>query len=321
MKKFFSLLLCLSLIALALPAFAGEAASETITISTLNGNRETMELAVPYDPQRIAVLDMASLDILDRLGVGDRVVGSATTALDYLQAYVTNEEIANLGTIKEADLEAVMASEPDVIFIGGRLSSSYDALSEIAPVIYLATDTEIGVVESVRQNATTIASLFGMEAEVDALMADFDARIAALAAFAEGQNAIVGLCTSGSFNVLGSDGRCSMISVEIGFDNLGDGDVTSTHGNESSFELIVELNPDYIFVLDRDAAIATEGAKLAQEIVENELVMETDAYKNGHIVYLAHPTVWYTAEGGITALDIMLQDLESALGVSAAAAE
>lgn len=321
MKKFFSLLLCLSLIALALPTFAEEAAPETITISTLNGNRETMELAVPYDPQRIAVLDMASLDILDRLGVGDRVVGSATTALDYLQAYVTNEEIANLGTIKEADLEAVMASEPDVIFIGGRLSSSYDALSEIAPVIYLATDTEIGVVESVRQNATTIASLFGMEAEVDALMADFDARIAALAAFAEGQNAIVGLCTSGSFNVLGSDGRCSMISVEIGFDNLGDGDVTSTHGNESSFELIVELNPDYIFVLDRDAAIATEGAKLAQEIVENELVMETDAYKNGHIVYLAHPTVWYTAEGGITALDIMLQDLESALGVSAAAAE
>ncbi len=321
MKKFFSLLLCLSLIALALPTFAEEAAPETITIFTLNGNRETMVLAVPYDPQRIAVLDMASLDILDRLGVGDRVVGSATTALDYLQAYVTNEEIANLGTIKEADLEAVMASEPDVIFIGGRLSSSYDALSEIAPVIYLATDTEIGVVESVRQNATTIASLFGMEAEVDALMADFDARIAALAAFAEDQNAIVGLCTSGSFNVLGSDGRCSMISVEIGFDNLGDGDVTSTHGNESSFELIVELNPDYIFVLDRDAAIATEGAKLAQEIVENELVMETDAYKNGHIVYLAHPTVWYTAEGGITALDIMLQDLESALGVSAAEAE
>lgn len=321
MKKFFSLLLCLSLIALALPTFAEEAAPETITISTLNGNRETMELAVPYDPQRIAVLDMASLDILDRLGVGDRVVGSATTALDYLQAYVTNEEIANLGTIKEADLEAVMASEPDVIFIGGRLSASYDALSEIAPVIYLATDAEIGVVESVRQNATTIASLFGLEAEVDALMADFDARIAALAAFAEDQNAIIGLCTSGSFNVLGSDGRCSMISVEIGFDNLGDGDVTSTHGNESSFELIVELNPDYIFVLDRDAAIATEGAKLAQEIVENELVMETDAYKNGHIVYLAHPTVWYTAEGGITALDIMLQDLESALGVSAAEAE
>ena len=82
------------------------------------------------------------------------------------------------------------------------MSASYDALSEIAPVVFLSTDTEIGVVESVRNNATTIASIFGLEAQVDELMAGFDARIEALAAFAEGKNAIVGLCTSGSFNIL-----------------------------------------------------------------------------------------------------------------------
>ena len=313
MKKLVSLLLAiLMLLGMATAALA-EAAPETVTITSLNAEREPVELEVPYDPQRIAILDMPSLDILDRLGLGDRVVGSATTTLEYLQAYVPGDTIANLGTIKEADLEAVMACEPDVIFIGGRLSASYDALSEIAPVVFLSTDTEIGVVESVRNNATTIASMFGLEAQVDELMAGFDARIEALAAFAEGKNAIVGLCTSGSFNILGSDGRCSIISVEIGFDNLGDGDVTATHGNESSFELVVELDPDYMFVLDRDAAIGTDGAQLAKEIVENELVMDTDVYKDGHIVYLANPTVWYTAEGGITALDIMLGDLEGAL--------
>ena len=313
MKKLVSLLLA-ALMLLGMATFAlAEAAPETITITSLNAEREPVELEVPYDPQRIAILDMPSLDILDRLGLGDRVVGSATTTLEYLQAYVPGDTIANLGTIKEADLEAVMACEPDVIFIGGRLSASYDALSEIAPVVFLSTDTEIGVVESVRNNATTIASMFGLEAQVDELMAGFDARIEALAAFAEGKNAIVGLCTSGSFNILGSDGRCSIISVEVGFDNLGDGDVTATHGNESSFELVVELDPDYMFVLDRDAAIGTDGAQLAKEIVENELVMDTDVYKDGHIVYLANPTVWYTAEGGITALDIMLGDLEGAL--------
>ena len=313
MKKLVSLLLAaLMLLGMATAALA-EAAPETITITSLNAEREPVELEVPYDPQRIAILDMPSLDILDRLGLGDRVVGSATTTLEYLQAYVPGDTIANLGTIKEADLEAVMACEPDVIFIGGRLSASYDALSEIAPVVFLSTDTQIGVVESVRNNATTIASMFGLEAQVDELMAGFDARIEALAAFAEGKNAIVGLCTSGSFNILGSDGRCSIISVEIGFDNLGDGDVTATHGNESSFELVVELDPDYMFVLDRDAAIGTDGAQLAREIVENELVMDTDVYRDGHIVYLANPTVWYTAEGGITALDIMLGDLEGAL--------
>ena len=286
----------------------------SITISSYNGNKEISQLEVPYDPQRIVILDMASLDILDALGVGNRVVGTASTSLDYLQTYI-NEDIPTVGTIKEADLEAVMACEPDVIFIGGRLASSYDALSEIAPVVYLSTDTEVGVVESVRENATTIASMFGLEEKVDELMADFDARITALKEFAANKTAIVGMCTSGSFNVLGNDGRCSIIGKEIGFNNIGiDANIdTSTHGNEASFEFIVQKAPEYIFVMDRDAAIGTDGAKLAQDIMENQLVMGTDAYKNGNIIYLEHPAVWYTAEGGIQALDIMLSDLEANL--------
>ncbi len=291
-----------------------EAVPETITISSYNAGKELTELEVPYDPQRIAILDMASLDILDALGVGGRVVGTASTSLDYLQEYI-NDDIANLGTIKEADLEAVMACEPDVIFIGGRLASSYDALSEIAPVVYLSTDPEIGVVESVRRNAAVIASMFGLEEKAEELMTGFEERIAALQEISEGQSAIVGMCTSGSFNVLGNDGRCSIIGVEIGFENIGvDAKIdTSTHGNEASFEFVVEKAPDYIFVMDRDAAIGTDGAQLAQDIMENELVMSTEAYQNGNLIYLAHPAVWYTAEGGISALDIMLADLETEL--------
>lgn len=120
--------------------------------------------------------------------------------LDYLQSYVTNDSIVNLGNIKEADMEAVMACEPDIIFIGGRLSKSYDALCEIAPAV-LVTDAEKGVAAPVK-NAMTIASIFGLEDHVEALMADFDSRIDALKAFAEGKTAIVGMTTSGSFNVL-----------------------------------------------------------------------------------------------------------------------
>lgn len=309
---------------------------ESVQITTLNANKEAVEITVPYDPQRIAILDLAALDIIDNIGMGDRVVGTADTSIDYLASYAENSDLKNLGTIKEADLEAVMECEPDVIFIGGRLSASYDQLSEIAPVVYLATDTEIGVVESVTKNATTIASLFGKEAEIEEKTADFSNRIAALQAVAEGKTALVGMTTSGSFNLLGNDGRCSIIGVEIGFNNLTATDAAETegageksgseaggqgqsaeagspHGNESSFETVVAENPDYVFVMDRDSAIGTEGAQMAQEIMENELVMGTDAYKNGNIIYLEHPAVWYTAEGGITALDTMLQDLEKEL--------
>lgn len=170
MKKRLLTLLFAGAMSLALAACGGtteeaEASQdpETVTIKSLNAEGEEIDLEVPYNPERIAILDMACLDILDNLGEGEKVVGSASTSLDYLQDYVNDEDIVNLGTIKEADLEAVMSCEPDVIFIGGRLSSSYDALSEIAPVVYLATDTEKGVVESVRSNAQTIASMFGKE--------------------------------------------------------------------------------------------------------------------------------------------------------------
>lgn len=312
MKKLFSVLLALSMLLVGAMAMAE---SETVMIQSLNGAGEEIELTVPANPKRIAILDMASLDILNSLGVSDRVVGSATTKLPYLSDIVNAENVANLGTIKEADLEAVMACEPDVIFIGGRLSKNYDALSEIAPVVYLSTDSELGVVESVRKNAGIVASMFGLEDKVDELMSGFDARIATLAEAAKDKTAIVGMCTSGSFNVMGNDGRCSIIGREIGFENVGvDANIdTETHGNEASFEFVVKQNPQYIFVLDRDAAINAEGAQLARDIMENELVMGLDAYKEGHVVYLANPAVWYTAEGGVTALDIMLSDIESAL--------
>lgn len=290
-----------------------EQTPENVMIKSFNGNKEEVDLEVPYDPERIAVLDMASLDILDNLGMGDRVVGSASTSLEYLTDYVDNEEVANLGTIKEADLEAVMECDPDVIFIGGRLASSYDALSEITPVVFLSTDSELGVVKSVTKNAETIASMFGLEDEVSKKIEGFDERIEALKKTAEGKTALVGMTTSGSFNLMGNDGRCSIVGREIGFENLTAAESTSTHGNEASFETVVEKNPDYIFVMDRDSAIGADGAQTAKEIVENELVMGTDAYKNGRIIYLEHPAVWYTAEGGITALNIMLSDLENAL--------
>lgn len=312
MKKLFSVLLALSMLLVGAMAMAE---SETVMIQSLNGAGEEIELTVPANPKRIAILDMASLDILNSLGVSDRVVGSATTKLPYLSDIVNAEDVANLGTIKEADLEAVMACEPDVIFIGGRLSKNYDALSEIAPVVYLSTDSELGVVESVRKNAGIVASMFGLEDKVDELMSGFDARIATLAEAAKDKTAIVGMCTSGSFNVMGNDGRCSIIGREIGFENVGvDANIdTATHGNEASFEFVVKQNPQYIFVLDRDAAINAEGAQLARDIMENELVMGLDAYQEGHVVYLANPAVWYTAEGGVTALNIMLSDIESAL--------
>ena len=121
------------------------------------------------------------------------------------------------------------------------------------------------------------------------------------------------MTTSGSFNLMGNDGRCSMIGVEVGFDNLTATESTSTHGNEASFETVVEQKSGLHFCYGPGQRYWGRRGTDSKRNHGNELIMGTDAYKNGHLVYLEHPAVWYTAEGGITALDIMISDLEDSI--------
>ena len=127
---------------------ADSSKKETVIISSLNQEKQAIELEVKKNPERIAILDMACLDIIDALGEGDKVVACATTTITYLDHYSpnNNKNIANIGTVKKADMEALYAAEPDIIFIGGRLSASYNELSKVATTVYLATNSTTGVV-------------------------------------------------------------------------------------------------------------------------------------------------------------------------------
>lgn len=304
------------------PSGTEETKPETITIQALNANKEMADIEVPYDPERIAILDMPALDIVDALGLGDRIVGSAKVTIEYLTDYNpddSNGAILNLGTVKTADLEKVAACEPEIIFIGGRLSSVYADLEAIAPVVYLAVDYEKGVVESTKYNAQTIASIFGKESEVDAMFTDFQPRIDALNAVLSGKNVLLGMYNSNALGLMDTQSQLNIIAAELGANNLGEtvGEVDkATHGEEASWETIINLNPEYMFILDRSTATgaADEGILGAREVIENDLIKELDVYKDGKIVYfIEHANVWYTSTGGVQALDTMLADLEGAL--------
>lgn len=43
----------------------GSTEPTSVTITTLNGQKEETQLEVPYNPERIAILDLAALDIID----------------------------------------------------------------------------------------------------------------------------------------------------------------------------------------------------------------------------------------------------------------
>ena len=295
---------------------------ETVTVQALNANKELTDMEVPFDPQRIAILDMPALDIVDALGLGERIVGSAKVTIEYLIDYNpddSNGAIMNLGTVKTADLEKVAACEPDIIFIGGRLSSIYAELEAIAPVVYLAVDYEKGIVESTRQNAKTIASIFGLEERVDAMFDGFQPRIDALNAVLNGHDILLAMYNNNAMSIMDTKSQLNILAAELGGNNLGEtvGEAEkATHGEDASWETIIDLNPEYIFVLDRSTATgaADEGILGAQEVIENELIRELDCYREGKIIYLIrHANVWYTSTGGVQALDTMLSDLEAEL--------
>lgn len=76
-----------------------------------------------------------------------------------------------------------------------------------------------------------------------------------------------------------------MFGVKPADDNLD----VSTHGQSINFEYIVETNPDYLFVVDRDAVVGDGAA--AKTTIENDLVKGTKAFKEGIIIYL-DPAYW-----------------------------
>lgn len=176
-----------------------------------------------------------------------------------------------------------------------------------------------GIVESTRYNAQTIASIFGMEAQVDSMFTDFQPRIDALKAVLNRRNVLLGMYNSNALGLMGTASQLNMIVKELGVNNLSEsvGEVEkATHGEEASSETIITLNPEYMFILDRSTATGAsdEGVMGAREVIENELIQELDVYKNGRIVYfIDHANVWYTSTGGVQALDTMLADLEGAL--------
>lgn len=291
-------------------------ADDTVSVFTYKGDRSESTVEVPVNPERVAVIDYAVLDIIDRLEADDAVKGMPLkgTIPEYIKHFHGHKGMVNTGTVKEVDFEALMALEPEVIFIGGRLAAQYDKLSKIAPVVFLTVDYTRPLLESVERNASTVAAIFSKDGQADEIINGFKERVENIKKQVNGKTAVVGLVNATQFKTLGDTGRCSFIGRDLGFNNLAK-DIEATHGNEASFELLLKLNPEYVFILDRDSAIGRPGAKLARDVMNNEITAKTRAAQEDHIYYL-NSTVWYLAEGGLTATDLMIRDMEQALNIN-----
>ncbi len=289
----------------------------TVIVSVNNAEGLPVDVEFPLDPQRVVCLNWQTVDFLDAMGLGDRIVGVIKDGSypEHLSAYVENEDIVNLGGMKDVDMEAVMSLQPDVIFSSDRTESMFEEFSEIAPTMSAAVYYDMGFMEGYKYLASQHSAIFGLEGEVDEIIAGYEARIAAIADFAGEQTALLGIF-AGGLNTLGNTGRASIVVNEMGFVNLA-GDENVNHGNISSYEAWLEMDPDWMFILDKDTAVGTEAVAAMQQMEENNpVIAETSAFKSGQIVYLEPGAAWYLGDGGITALDLMITCVEEGIGLS-----
>jgi len=268
------------------------------------------EVTLAARPQRVAVFDPASLDTLHALGV-DAVKGVFNTRMPPGLAQYAGAEYAKVGSLHEPDLEALNKLKPDLIIVGGRSSARYDGVKGLAPTIDMTVDNKDFLASSIA-NARTLGRIFGKEAQAEALIGKLNASLAAIRPQAAGAGKALFVLTSGArMSAYGPGSRFGILHDGYGFVPAQPNLKVSSHGQAASFEFILQANPDWLFVLDRDAAIGRDGSA-ARQLLDNALVKQTSAARKNQVVFV-NASNWYLVGSGLGALQANVDQAAAAL--------
>ena len=315
MKKFLLIAFTLMMVAFLAACGADEETTDSSTASADTKEKETItvthelgETTVEKNPEKVVVFDFGILDSMEKLGV-EAVAGVPQGNIPgYLEKFADTEKYENVGTLKEADFEAIHAMDPDLIIISGRQAAMYEEFTDIAPTIHLGVDTT-KYMESFESNMNTLGEIFGKEDEVQEELAAIETQIEEVKASATDEKALIVLANEGKVSAYGAASRFGIIHDVFGVKQADEGIEASTHGQSISFEYILETNPDMMFVVDRNAAVGADAS--AKDSLENELVQKTTAYKEDKIIYL-DPDYWYLSGGGLQSVSEMVKEIQSA---------
>lgn len=268
------------------------------------------EYRIPKNPKRVVVFDLGALDIMDELGLGDRVIGMPKqTVPGYLDSYKNDENIVPTGSLVEPYFEKVNEANPDLIIMGIRQEKDREELSKIAPTLFFSVDYD-HYVNSISDNIQLIGELFEMQPEAKAINEDMLTSIRASKITDDSLKGLFVMFNNDKFSAYGQGSRFGYIHDEFNVPPLSEDLKPSTHGQSISSEFIQEHDPDILFVLDRNAAIG--DGEINKKSIENKLIQQTKAYENGKVIYLS-PQVWYLAGGGVQSMKIMAKEVREAL--------
>ena len=299
-----------------------ETEATTVEITDAHGT-----VTVPINPKNVVALDNRTYETLAdwEVELAAAPVGLMSGDLAY---YVEDESIQDIGNHREPNLEIIAAVDPELVIVGQRFGSYYDEIKKLVPnavVIDLNFDVsdeadEPGenLVNGLKDATLSLGQIFDKNEEAEKLTADFDQAIEdAKSAYNETDTVMSVIVSGGDIGFAAPhSGRVWGPMYDIfGWTSALEIDNASTdhQGDDISVEAIAQSNPDWIFVLDRDAAIssAEDEAVPAQDVIDNSPALQnTTAISEGQIVYA--PADTYVNESIETYL-VLFEELANAL--------
>lgn len=294
--------------------------ASTVEITDAHGT-----VTVPVNPKNVVALDNRTFETLSDWGIELAAVPKGVMPAD--SSYVADESVQDIGNHREPNLEIIAAVDPELVIIGQRFARFYEDIKELVPnaaVIDLNFDVSEeastpgdNLVNGLKNSTLSLGKIFDKNEEAEQLAADFDKAIQDAKSAYNGTDTVMSVVVSGGdigFSAPGS-GRVwgPMYDIFEWTPALEVNDATSDHqGDDVSVEAIAQSNPDWIFVLDRDAAISsTEDTVPAQDVIDNSPALQNvTAITGEQIVYAPNDT--YTNESIQTYLELF-EDLANAL--------
>ena len=290
----------------------------TVEIADIYGT-----VTVPVNPQRVVALDNRTFETLSDWGIKLAAAPKAVMPSD--SPYVADASVADIGNHREPNLELIAAADPELVIVGQRFASFYEDIKALVPnavVINLNFDVSEeaatpgeNLIGGLKNSTYALGQIFDKAAEADKLIADFDQSIADAKDAYNGTDTVMAVVVSGG-NIGFSAPRSGrvwgpMFEVFGWAPALDLSNATSDHqGDDVSVEAIAQSNPDWLFVLERDAATGGEAVP-AQDVIDNAPALQNvTAITEGNIVYA--PADTYTNESIQTYLELF-EDLAAAL--------
>lgn len=262
-------------------------------------------------PRRVAVLDMNEVDFLDQLGVP--VAGMVKDYVPhFLTRYKDDQGIRDLGAIVQPNLEHIHALQPDLVLMTSIQANHYQELSQIAPTLHFDVDyqnSESKHIEVVKQHLLTLGRIFGKEDIASRKAQELDAKVADARKVTQErpEKALIVLHNNGAFSAFGVQSRYGFVFDALGVKPASTAVEAGLHGQPISSEFIQQANPDIIYVVDRTAVMEHRPVMTAEQMA-NPLLRQTNAWKNGRVVFV-DADAWYITAASVTSLKRVIDDV------------